>query len=178
VPKSSHFEQVSPFNQRVHLDAESAWRVIGACESPRRMSHRSWFVLPARLEFYYRKQRADYRPLPPFREDCRAAASVDGQSGPMAFIYPNAGTKLYIPTDLARKRSATVFEAVHRSPEATLYWHLDDVYLGTTTTFHQQGLDMTPGVHVVTVVDESGNRLSQRFEVLGRDSSPGHGSTQ
>jgi len=178
VPKSSHFEQVSPFNQRVHLDAESAWRVIGACESPRRMSHRSWFVLPARLEFYYRKQRSDYRPLPPFREDCRAAASVDGQSGPMAFIYPNAGTKLYIPTDLARKRSATVFEAVHRSPEATLYWHLDDVYLGTTTTFHQQGLDMTPGVHVVTVVDESGNRLSQRFEVLGRDSSPGHGSTQ
>ncbi len=171
APKNSHFEQVSPFNRRVHLDGDGAWRVNGACESPRRMSHRSWFVIPTRLEFYYRKHHAEYQPLPRFREDCYLAAGIEGKSGPMAFLYPNAGTKLYIPTDLARKRSATVFEAVHRRPEATLYWHLDDVYLGTTTTFHQQGLDMTPGEHVVTVVDETGNRLSRRFEVLGEDSN-------
>jgi penicillin-binding protein 1C len=167
VPKHSHFEQVSPFNRRVHLDATGRDRVHGACETPARMTHRSWFVLPPRLEFYYRKHHAEYRPLPDFRGDCRLAAGVEGASGPIAFLYPHAGTKLYIPTDLANKRSETVFEAVHRRADATLYWHLDDVYLGTTTTFHQQGLDMTPGPHVVTVVDEAGNRLSRRFEVLG-----------
>lgn len=171
VPKDSHFERVSPFNRRVHLDGAGAWRVNGTCESPRRMIHRSWFVLPARLEFYYRKRHAEYRPLPEFRRDCRVVAGIDGSEGPIAFLYPNAGTKLYIPTDLGQKRSATVFEAVHRRPEATLFWHLDDVYLGSTTTFHQQGLDMTPGTHVVTVVDDDGNRLSRRFEVLGRGAS-------
>lgn len=169
VPKNSHFEKVSPFNRRVHLDAAGHVQVNGACETPGRMSHRSWFVLPARLEFYYRKQHAEYRPLPAFRDDCRLAAGIEGTSGPIAFLYPHTGTKLYIPTDLARKRGETVFEAVHRSPDATLYWHLDDVYLGSTTTFHQRGLDMTPGPHVVTVVDETGNRLSRRFEVLGTE---------
>lgn len=169
VPKNSHFEKVSTFNRRVHLDAAGRARVTGACEAPGRMSHRSWFVLPARLEYYYRKHHAEYRPLPKFREDCRLAAGIEGASGPIAFLYPNAGTKLYIPTDLARQRGATVFEAVHRRPDATLFWHLDDVYLGSTKTFHQQGLDMTPGKHVVTVVDETGNRLSRRFQVLGAE---------
>ena len=169
VPKNSHFEKVSAFNRRVHLDETGRARVNGACEAPGRMSHRSWFVLPARLEFYYRKRHAEYRPLPKFRDDCRLAAGIEGASGPIAFLYPNAGTKLYIPTDLARKRGETVFEAVHRRPDATLFWHLDDVYLGSTKTFHQQGLDMTPGRHVVTVVDETGNRLSRRFQVLGQE---------
>ena len=169
VPKHSHFEKVSTFNRRVHLDQAGRAQVTGACEAPGRMSHRSWFVLPARLEFYYRKHHAEYRPLPRFREDCRLAAGVEGTSGPIAFLYPNAGTKLYIPTDLARKRGETVFEAVHRRPDATLFWHLDDIYLGSTKTFHQQGLDMTPGRHIVTVVDETGNRLSRRFQVLGQE---------
>lgn len=169
VPKNSHFEQVSPYNQRVHLDLDGRDRVTGACETPGHMQHRSWFVLPARLEFYYRKHHAKYRPLPEFRKDCRLATAVEGAGGPIAFVYPHAGSKLYIPTDLAAKRSQTVFEAVHRRPEATLYWHLDDEYLGSTTTFHQQALDMSPGPHVVTIVDETGNRLSRHFEVLGTE---------
>ena len=59
-------------------------------------------------------------------------------------------------------------EAAHRRPDATLYWHLDERYLGATTTFHQQALNITPGIHTITVVDEEGNRLARRFEVLGR----------
>ena len=135
------------------------------------MQHRSWFVLPAHMEFYYRKHHAEYRPLPRFRSDCRLTAEIEGNDGPIAFLYPNAGTRLYIPTDLAEERGETIFEAVHRDSNATLFWHLDDRYLGRTTTFHQQALDVTPGVHVVTVVDLLGNRLSRRFEVLGRDAT-------
>jgi penicillin-binding protein 1C len=71
--------------------------------------------------------------------------------------------------DLAGEKGQTVFEAVHRRPEATLFWHLDNRYLGSTSTFHQQALDIEPGVHVVTIVDEKGNRLARRFEVLGRE---------
>jgi penicillin-binding protein 1C len=49
-----------------------------------------------------------------------------------------------------------------------LFWHLDDQYVGATTAFHQQALDITPGTHVITVVDQDGNRLSRKFEVLGK----------
>ena len=65
-----------------------------------------------------------------------------------------------------------MFEAVHRDRNATLYWHLDDRYLGSTSVFHQQALDVAPGPHVVTVVDEHGNRLARQFEVLARTAKP------
>ena len=163
IPKHSHFDRVSPYHQRVHLDSAGRKRVHGACEAPGAMTHRSWFVLPARLEHYYRKHHADYRRLPAYREDCRLAGANDA---PIAFLYPNHGARLYIPMDLGQQKGRTIFEAVHRDQEATLFWHLDERYLGSTTTFHQQALDITPGAHVVTVVDQLGNRLARRFEIL------------
>jgi penicillin-binding protein 1C len=86
----------------------------------------------------------------------------------MEFLYPNAGTKLYIPIDLGTQKGRTVFEAVHRDASATLLWHLDEQYIGETRTYHQQAMDIAPGIHSITIVDEHGNRLSRRFEVLGR----------
>jgi penicillin-binding protein 1C len=164
APAGSHFETISANHRVVHLDAKSKWRVNGQCETPARMHHVSWFVLPAGQEYYYRRHAAVYRPLPNYRADCAA----DDKQGPIDFIYPNVGTRLYIPIDLAAKKGRTVFEAVHRDRNAKLYWHLDDRYLGTTSVFHQQALDVAPGQHMITVVDEVGNRLARRFEVLDK----------
>jgi len=169
APADAHFERVSPYHFRVHLDISGTWRVHARCESVSRMRHVDWFVLPPGQEFYYRRQRADYRPLPAYRADCRAQVHADEGRGPIDFLYPNVGTRLYIPVDLAAKKGRTVFEAVHRDPGATLHWHLDDEFVGTTQTFHQQALDIYPGGHVITVVDQYGNRLARRFEVLGKN---------
>ena len=59
-----------------------------------------------------------------------------------------------------------MFRAVPRHPETLLYWHLDQVYLGSTQTFHQQAVSVPSGKHQLTVVDEMGNRVEQNFEVL------------
>lgn len=169
VPIESHFEQLSPYNRRVHLDGTRRYRVHGECESPSRMVHVNWFVLPPAQEFYYRRHHAEYRILPPLRRDCQVQAESHAAKGPIEFLYPNFGTRLYIPIDLAAQKGRAVFEAVHRDRDARLYWHLDDEYLGTTTSFHQQALDIVPGEHVITVVDQNGHRLSRRFEVLGKE---------
>jgi penicillin-binding protein 1C len=126
-------------------------------------------VLPPGQEFYYRKARPDYRPLPELRSDCAASAAY--RQNPIDFLYPDFGTRLYIPIDLAANDSGTVF-GVHRDRDATLYWHLDDQYLGSTSTFHQLALDISPGVHVITVVDERGNRLARQFEVPAKTAQP------
>ncbi len=47
-----------------------------------------------------------------------------------------------------------------------IYWHLDDRYLGETHTFHQQSLDIDPGEHILTVVDDEGERVARRFQVI------------
>lgn len=166
VPRSSHFDRSSPYNRRIHLASDGRHRVDSSCESMARMRHANWFVLPPGAEYYYRRQHANYRLLPAYRADCDGARTA--AQSPMDFLYPNAGTKLYIPIDLGTQKGRTVFEAVHRDPEATLHWHLDETYIGETRTYHQQAMDIAPGIHSITIVDEDGNRLSRRFEVLGR----------
>lgn len=166
APRDSHFDQLSPHNVRVHLDRSRRQRVDSGCERVAHMNHANWFVLPPGQEFFYRRHHGDYRVLPPYRADCAAAAPA---RGPIEFLYPTPGTRIYIPVDLAETRSRVVFEAVHRERETALHWHLDDAYVGSTRTFHQRALDVPVGVHTITVVDPQGHRLSRQFEVLAQE---------
>lgn len=169
IPKDSHFDRISPYNTRVHLDKRGDWRVHSRCEDVFNMKHESWFTLPPAQEFYYRRAHSDYRSLPDYRPDCRdyiaAIATVD-HKGPIDLLYPNAGSRVYIPIDLGQVKSRVVFEAVHRDPEATLFWHLNNTYLGETRYFHQQALDIKAGKHRLVLVDQKGDRLTRHFEVL------------
>ncbi len=163
VPTDSHFSELSPHNPRVFLDAASR-RVDGDCESPAGMRAAHWFVLPAAEEFYYRRTHAQYRPLPPFRGGCgRGGAHARAA---LALLYPLADSAVLIPRELDGSRGRTVFEAIHRRSDAAIYWHLDDRYLGRTHTFHQQSLDIDPGEHILTLVDDQGQRIARRFQVL------------
>lgn len=168
IPKQSQFDRSSTHFQKVHLDRSGRWQVSSDCEQVSRMQHKDWFVLPEAEAFYYQRSHPEYRPLPPFRPDCRAQMAQQDTQGPIDVLYPLPNTRLYIPIDLGAQKSKTVFEAVHARPDAVLYWHLDDHYLGKTQTYHQQALDIQPGQHVLTLVDDHGNRLQRRFEVLGK----------
>ena len=53
----------------------------------------------------------------------------------------------------------------HQNPSTTVYWHLDNDYLGETSDVHQMELSPTKGKHKVTVVDEEGNSLGVEFGV-------------
>ena len=171
APVNSHFEEASPNHIIVHLDKKKRWRVHGLCEPVSNMDHKAWFVLPPAQEFYYKKFHPEYKTLPSYRKDCLNDSAASGKKAPIEFLYPNAGTKLYIPTDLDGKKGRTVFEAVHRNKDAVLYWHLDDEYISATQTFHQIALNISPGEHLITVVDAEGNRLGRLFEVIGKNKS-------
>jgi penicillin-binding protein 1C len=120
--------------------------------------------LPPAEEFYFRRVHADYQPLPRMRADCAMTGS--GGRAALALLYPGPNATVLIPQELDGQRGRTVFEAVHRRREATLYWHLNGQYLGQTHTFHQQSLDIDPGSHILTVVDDNGERVARRFEVI------------
>jgi penicillin-binding protein 1C len=162
MPRDSHFDALSPHNLRVRLESTGRYRVHGDCESPSAMTQATWFVLPPAEEYYYRKAHAEYRPLPAARADCQA----DTARPALALLYPDPNSTVLIPQELDGSRGRAVFEAVHRRRDATLYWHLDGGYLGETHTFHQQSLDIDPGEHILTVVDDAGERVARRFQVI------------
>jgi len=166
IPKESHFSKTSQNHLTVHLDS-NGWRVHGQCEKVSNMKHKNWFVLPAGQEFYFRQLNANYRNLPPYRKDCLAQLTQSESHNPIEILYPTPGTKLYIPIYLDEKKGSTIFKAVHRDRGATLYWHLDNQFIGKTDVFHQRELQIEPGIHFLTLVDEQGNSITRRLEVLG-----------
>ena len=171
APRDSHFERPSPHHRTVHLDPATGLRVHGRCESVQAMSHETWFVLPPGQESFHRRWNTGYRPLPAYRGDCAGTAAEASARGPVDFLYPDNGTRIYIPVELGGRKGRAVFAAAHRDPDATLHWHLDDRYVGSTNVFHEQALDVAEGWHVVTVVDEMGNRARRGFEVLARSTA-------
>jgi penicillin-binding protein 1C len=84
----------------------------------------------------------------------------------MTLIYPNKDGRIYVPVELDSKRGRTVFEAAHRDARTTIYWHLDEEYLGKTKDIHQMALIPEPGEHTLTLVDEDGESLERKFTVL------------
>jgi penicillin-binding protein 1C len=128
------------------------------------MQTRNWFVLPPDQADYYQQFHADYQPLPPWRADCQGSDSGQGET--LSVVYPQDNTQIYLPRELDGKLGETVFRAVPAHPETLLYWHLDNQFLGTTQTFHQQAVQPTAGKHRLVVVDEAGNRVQTDFEVL------------
>ena len=167
IPANSHFEQVTPFHRRVHLDAAGQFRVHSRCESVSQMQSVDWFVLPPAQEFFWRQYHSDYRSLPPWRADCLAQRGELDDDQPMDLLYPHEGSRVYIPVDLNGRRSRAVIQAVHRQPQMILYWHIDDRFLGETHTFHEQSVSLEPGWHKLLLIDQQGYRLERWFQVLG-----------
>src|SRR5690606_7820862 len=167
IPRESHFQRVTPHHRRVHLDAAQQFRVHSRCESVGNMQAQDWFVLPPVQEYFWRQQHSSYRLLPPWRKDCLADLSELDNDQPMDLIYPHSGSRLYIPVDIDGKRSRALLQAVHRQPGMTLYWHLDEQYLGETKLFHEQSVALEPGWHKLTLVDQQGYQLQRWFQVLG-----------
>lgn len=152
-----------PYHKRVHLDKSGTYRVEGNCYSPQDMQHKTYFILPPIQESYYQSRHPDFVPLPPLHPDCGQLAE---ENQAMELVYPKFKTKIYIPIDLDGKASKTVFEVTHRDPEAVVYWHLDDYYLGQTQGIHEMALQPEAGVHRISLVDMNGERLERKFEIL------------
>jgi penicillin-binding protein 1C len=86
----------------------------------------------------------------------------------MEIIYPKEATKIYVPLEIDGLPGKTIFEVAHRNSSATIYWHIDGQYLGSTKNFHQMALYPSAGKHVLSLVDEYGGRIEQNFEILNR----------
>ncbi len=167
IPKSGLNAPLCSYHQLLHLDASGLWQVTSDCESPDRMLHQAWFVMPPVEEFYFKNKNPNYATPPPFRADCAGAQMAQSQS-PMQLIYPKHPTRIYVPVELNGQLGSTVFQVAHRSPSTEVHWHLDGSYLGSTKTFHQMALQPAVGEHHLALVDRDGYRLELRFEVLGR----------
>ena len=113
------------------------------------------FVLTPAMEWFYKPHHPEY-------VGARKKAASDQA---MEFIYPSSGTILYLPRQLSGEVEGVVFRVAHHRSDATLWWHLDQSFVGETRFIHELLLAPPVGRHSLTVVDDDGNSTSIVFTV-------------
>ena len=126
----------------------------GIDSEPCRYHPRGEFVLPPAMEWYYRQNNPEY-----------TGAKKSIPDTPMQFIYPQQGATLNLPRQLSGEEGSVVFRVAHHKSDATLWWHLDGVYVGETSFLHEMRLSPPAGSHTLFVVDQDGYSAFVRFTV-------------
>jgi penicillin-binding protein 1C len=162
VPTSSLEKGVCPYHQKIHVDPSEQFRVTDECVNVYEMKHPVWFILPPLNAQYYQSHHPNYKDLPPWKEGC----GVNNSHQSFYLRYPTSNARIHLSRDLDGEKGSIIFEASSRNRSSIIYWHLDDHFLGTTSTFHQLSASPERGKHILTLVDELGARQSVSFEVL------------
>ncbi len=152
---------ICPYHKTVHLDQAEKFQVNSSCESIENIVVKNWFVLPPVMAWYYKSKHIEYMPLPPFRDNC-----VGTQTASMDFIYPKNNSKIYLTKNFNSEVQPVIFRVAYSQRESQLFWYVDNVYKGVTKVFHEKPIVMTAGFHYVTVVDELGNEIRRKVEVV------------
>jgi penicillin-binding protein 1C len=115
------------------------------------------------MEYYYRPRNPLYAILPTMMPGC----SDEIES--MEFVYPREWNNLFIPTDLDGTPGQLILDLVHRDRNATVFWHLDEKFLGATSGIHQMAVRPEMGWHILNVTDHLGNSRIRRFFIAGKN---------
>ena len=161
VSKKGKSTTACPYHKMIHLDKTEQFQVNSSCESIENMIAKNWFVLPPVMAWYYKSKHIEYLTLPPFKEDCMGA-----QTGLMDFIYPKTNSKIYLTKNFNSEVQPVIFKVAYSQREKQLFWYVDQVYKGVTKVFHEKPILMSAGFHYITVVDESGNEIGRKVEVV------------
>jgi len=147
----------------VHIvSRDENWRYDGECADVEGTELQAYFDLPASAAYYYKRCHPDWSPLPPVHPICRQSSPSDQ----MDIVYPNPDEYVYLPKDLNEDQQSLVVRVAHVRQDATLFWYIDDTFMGETRDFHSYAFLPDAGHHVITVVDDAGYQLSRKVTVM------------
>ncbi|WP_242130902.1 penicillin-binding protein 1C [Aestuariivivens marinum] len=149
-----------PYHILVHLDKTEQYRVNTSCESLSNITHKPWFVLPPLMAHYYKSKNPFYKPLPKFRNDCLGDNDIA-----IAFIYPKEDNTIFLPKDFGGNTNDLIIKIAHSKPESTVFWYLDERYMGSTKDIHELAIKPSHGEHSITVVDAFGNEAKRKITI-------------
>lgn len=161
VSKKGKSTTVCPYHKMIHIDQTEQFQVNSSCESIDKIITKNWFVLPPVMAWYYKSKHIEYLPLPPFKEGCEGNQTVS-----MDFIYPKTNSKIYLTKNFNSEVQPVIFKVAYSQREKQLFWYVDHVYKGATKVFHEKPIIMSAGFHYITVVDEAGNEIGRKIEVV------------
>ena len=160
IPDKNNYVEACKYHRMVLLDQQKQFRVNSSCADISSSYREPWFVLPPLMAFYYKKSHPTYKNLPPFKKNCKNALEPT-----MEFIYPKNNAQISLTKNFEGNLNELVLNLAHTKPETSVYWYLDEKYLGQTNDFHELGILPTTGKHTIIAIDELGNEAKISIQV-------------
>ncbi|TNE71499.1 penicillin-binding protein 1C [bacterium] len=160
IPEHVYEQAICPYHKPITLDKSGEFQVNSSCYALVDATTENRLIFPALQALFYQYSNPSYRPLPPFLPGCES-----NQTARPHFVYPENKITIFLPLNQNNERESILFEAVHSQTNMTLYWHLDDSFLGTTTQNHSIFAHPKAGKHYLTITDENGNRATREFTI-------------
>jgi penicillin-binding protein 1C len=162
VPRSSMRLDQCQYHQIVKL-SDKGKLIPNSCTLPVYNTD-TMFSLPPHVAFYYKQSHIEYVDFIAIDERCNEIGSSS-----LAIIYPQNNIKMFAPKILD-EINPIVAKAFHPNPSQEIYWFLDETFLGKTYGLREHNMTMKPsiGQHILTIVDQQGNRSEAKFEMLSR----------
>lgn len=161
IPKTCLETPACIYCEWVHVDENEAYRVNTDCYPQAQIHTKSWFLLPPLEAWFFQRYNADYKRLPDWKPDCNPQKS----GNVMRMIYPREESSVFIPRELGGEKEKIVLKAAHTRPNAVIYWHINDAYIGMTSGFHQMEIQVPTGSYRLLMVDDKGETLTTNMNV-------------
>lgn len=162
LPLNSKKTAPCPYHKKIFLDSTKNFRVNSSCYQVENLIDTNWFVLPPKMEIYYKKKNPVYVDLPSFKDNCKENLSETN----LAILYPKNESEILVPIDFDKKKQKIILEATHKRKNANLYWHLNNLFIGKTNEIHQLALTPKIGTYKLTIIDDFGETEEITFEVI------------
>lgn len=160
IPKNGISSKACSYHRKIFLSNSETQQVNSSCYPLANMVQKNWFALPPIQEYYYAPLHPEYKPLPPFKNEClRPGEEL------MEFIFPKYDETIVLAKDFDSAVNEVVLQLAHRNPDSKVYWYLDSNFLGMTETFHELALQPLPGSYLLTAVDHNGNEVKQQITI-------------
>ncbi|RYX99300.1 penicillin-binding protein 1C, partial [bacterium] len=162
--KSRNLKQC-PYHKAIFVSNDGKNEVCSLCWQPGNYKKESFlFYSPDVIQFM--RQRGNIiNDIPPHKESC---PSIHSQNQ-VKIIYPTDGAKLFLPKDIGGITQKLNLKAAHINTDTTIYWYIDDKFIGNTSNFHSKAIDITKGNHTLSIVDQNGNKDSCHFSIYLRE---------
>jgi len=161
IPRAGLKTTACPYHHIVHLDQSQSFRVNNSCEEFDNIIHKSWFMLPPTQAYYYQLKNPFYKSLPPYKSGC-----VSGTEKPMEFVGLFSNEQIFLPKGFDEQQNSLIIKVRHTQQNSKIYWYLNDKFLATTEAIHEIAIQPQKGSYTITVVDQVGNELIKKFEIL------------
>jgi penicillin-binding protein 1C len=151
VPKNMAAMKVCPYHKKIEVNEKEDHEVCSLCWDKKHHS-KSYLIYPPEVNYQLNRNGVHYEKIPEHLQTC----PVVHLSHNMDFIYPKDSSQIWLPRDFNGELQKVIVKLAHQKPKSTVYWYLDDSFLGTTINEHKKGIQLSSGWHQITVSDNLG----------------------